>query len=113
MVNLGNPLAEYMRIKISKNFLDFVIGKIYLAYFFANGLTVNGFSDFMPEFLSDFSTTKVYTIMLVQTIFSLPGGVIFSYLTQTSLGRRYTGFFGFFMSCVLFSPFNSLKPHGL
>ena len=59
----------------------------------------------MPEFLSEFSKSEAYGIMVMQIALSPPGAIISSYLTQTCLGRKYTGCISYILAGLCFIPF--------
>ena len=64
----------------------------------------------MPEFLSAFSTSEAYFIILIQQLSGIPGIILGSKLVETKLGRKYTSTLAFTLSaicCYLFYVDNS------
>jgi hypothetical protein len=60
----------------------------------------------MPEFLSEFSTSTAYGIMILQQVSAAPGVFLGMYLQKTKLGRKGTGCFGALISSSCFLLFN-------
>jgi predicted MFS family arabinose efflux permease len=61
-----------------------------------------GFLFFMPQFLSEFSTSTAYGIMLLQQVSGAPGVFLGMYLQKTKLGRKGTGCFGALISSACY-----------
>ena len=59
----------------------------------------------MPEFLSAFSRSEAYFIMLIENISGVPAVLLGSKLIETQLGRKYTATIAFSLAgicCYLF-----------
>ena len=97
-------LKEICQVKFLKvvSIMSFVTN---IQSFFFGGAGYSGFVYFMPEFLQDFSKVEAYIIILIQISLSIPGVLSSSYLSESSFGRKYTGFLGFFTAGLLFLPF--------
>ena len=54
----------------------------------------------MPEFLSAFSKTEAYGIILFQQFCGFPGVILGTWLVQTRLGRRLTGCYFFIFAGI-------------
>ena len=54
----------------------------------------------MPEFLSEFSTSEAYFIILIQQLSGIPGVILGSWLVETQLGRKYTSTLTFTLSAI-------------
>ena len=54
------------------------------------GYSYSGFLYFMPQLISEFSTSQIYLIMLFQQISIVPGSLLAGFLVETRLGRRQT-----------------------
>lgn len=62
----------------------------------------SGFLYFMPEFLSEFSTSTAYAIILIQQLCGIPGVILGTYLVESRLGRRLTtNIFNILSGCAL------------
>ncbi|OMJ67349.1 hypothetical protein SteCoe_35510 [Stentor coeruleus] len=63
-----------------------ILGLVYMITHYS----FSGFLYFMPEFLSEFSTSTAYAIILIQQLCGIPGVILGTYLVETRLGRRLT-----------------------
>jgi MFS family permease len=65
-----------------------------------------GFLNFMPEFLSDYSTSTAYIIIFLQQVSGFPGAVLGTFTQETRLGRKYTVIISCVMTGLFFILFN-------
>ena len=59
------------------------------AYFFTS-YSYCSIINYMPEFLSEFSTSEAYLMIVIQQICTVPGTILATWLVESTLGRKYT-----------------------
>lgn len=74
-----------------------------MVYILSNFAT-SGLTFFMPEILPLESKSEKYTVILIQSVFSLPGMLLSCALINTRLGRVGTMAFGFIMTGLTLIP---------